>query len=354
MKSENLPAVPMTVTAPVTVIDADYEPQAAHVPLAHYLWILRRHAWKIAGGVLATTLATLIVSLRLTPIYESTATIDIDRRMPTGVLGQEASEIVNNDADQFLATQVKLIQSDSVLRPVVDKFHLREVEKGALEEAVDTSAASLEAPVILKHLQVTRPPNTYILQISYRSPNRQLAADVANQIAISYLAHTYRIRYKATASLSDFMERQLEELKAQMEKSSQNLSSFERELNVINPEEKTNILSARLLQLNEEYTKAQADRVKKEAAYGSIKDGTLAAAQVSTQGEALKKLTENLNEAHSSFAEVKNHYGINHPEYKKAQTKVQELESQIEATKRSIAQRIEIEYHEAVDREGML
>src|SRR5271166_5758526 len=156
----NLPVVPETyrASAPVAVIDADYEPQAAHVPLAHYLWILRRHAWKIAGGVLATTLATLIVSLRLTPIYESTATIDIDRRMPTGVLGQEASEIVNNDADQFLATQVKLIQSDSVMRPVVDKFHLRDVEKDALEEAVDKSATSLEAPVILKHLQVTRPP----------------------------------------------------------------------------------------------------------------------------------------------------------------------------------------------------
>src|SRR5580692_6943492 len=184
MKSENLPAVPETyrAAAPIAVIDADYEPQPAHVPLAHYLWILRRHALKIAGGALATTLATLIVSLRLTPIYESTVTIDIDRRMPTGVLGQEASEIVNNDADQFLATQVKLIQSDSVLRPVVDKFHLRDVEKDALEEAVDKSATSLEAPVILKHLKVTRPPNTYLLKISYRSSNRQLAADVANEI----------------------------------------------------------------------------------------------------------------------------------------------------------------------------
>jgi hypothetical protein len=65
----------------------------------------------------ATVLATLVVSLRLTPIYESTTTIDIDRQMPTGVLGQEALQNATNDADQFLATQVKLIQSDSVLRP---------------------------------------------------------------------------------------------------------------------------------------------------------------------------------------------------------------------------------------------
>jgi polysaccharide biosynthesis transport protein len=339
--------------APV-VLDADYEPQVAHVPLAHYLWILRRHAWKIAGGVAATVLATLIVSLRLTPIYESTATIDIDRRMPTNVLGAEATEVANNDADQFLATQVKLIQSDSVVRPVVDKYQLRTVEKDALEEAIDQSAASLDAPVILKHLQIARPPNTYILQIGYRSANRQLAADVANAIAQSYLAHTYRIRYKATASLGEFMERQLEELKAQMEKSSDALAKFERDLSVINPEEKTNIISARLLDLNSEYTKAQADRVSKEAAYNSVQSGTLETAQASSQGEALKKLTEALNEAEQKFADVKKTFGVKHPEYPKAQARVEEIQSQISATRAGIVQRVEAEYRQAANRETML
>jgi capsular exopolysaccharide synthesis family protein len=353
----NAPVIPeyRAITASNTaVLDAEYEPQATHVPLSHYLWILRRHGWKIAGFVVAVVLATLIVSLRLTPIYESTTTVDVDRQMPTGVLGPEAMQNAINDADQFLATQVKLIQSDSVLRPVVDKYRLRDVEKDALEEAIDKSATSIEAPVVLKHLKVTRPPNTYLLLIGYRSANRQLAADVANEIASSFLAHTYRIRYKATAGLSEFMERQLEELHAKMEKSSGALVQFERELNVINPEEKTNITSARLLQLNTEYTNAQTDRVTKEAAYASVKSGTLAAAQVSTQGEALKKLTDSLNDAEQKFAEVKNHYGINHPEFKKAQSRVQELETQVAATRSSIAQRVEIEYRESVNREKML
>lgn len=366
MTPQNLPAVPdnfrsypQAASSPLApfappVIDAEFEPEAAHVPLAHYLWILRRHAWKIAIGVVATTVAALIVSLRLTPIYESTATIDIDRRMPTGVLGQEATEMVNNDADQFLATQVKLIQSDSVLRPVVDKFHLREVEKDALEEAIDKSPTSLEAPVILKHLQVTRPPNTYILQISYRSSNRQLAADVANEIAVSYLAHTYRIRYKATASLSEFMERQLEELKAQMEKSSEALARYERDLSVINPEQKTNILSARLLELNTEYTKAQAKRVQAEAAWDAVKSGSLESAEASSQGEALKKLTESLDQEQQKFAEMKNHYGVNHPEYQKEQALIAEIETQISRARADIGQRVESEYHEAADSEAML
>src|SRR6202012_4039873 len=216
--------------------------------------------------------------------------------------------------------------------PVVDKYRLREVEQDALEEAVDQSATSLEAPVILKHLQVTRPPNTYILQVSYRSQNRQLAADVANEIAVSYLAHTYRIRYKATAGLSEFMERQLEELKAQMEKSSEALAKYERDLSVINPEEKTNILSARLLELNTEYTKAQARRVAMEAAYNAVKDGSLQSAQASTQGDALKQLTESLDREQQKFAEMKNHYGVNHPESQKQQALIEEIQKQIETT----------------------
>ena len=336
------------------IVDAEFEPQAVQVPLAHYLWILRRHAWRIGAFIATVTLATLVVSLRLTPIYESTTTVDIDRQQPTGVLGQEAAQNTTNDADQYLATQIRLIESDSVLRPVVDKFNLRTVEKDALEQAIDQSPTSLEAPVILKNLKVTRPPNTYILLIGYRSPNRQLAAAVANEVALSYLAHSYRIRFKATESLSEFMERQLEELHAKMERSSAALAQFEKELNVINPEEKTSILSARLLELNTEYTKTQANRVAKEAAYDSVKDGTLEAAQVSTQGEALKKITENLNEANEKFAEVKRHYGINHPEYQKAQTRVTELESQINSTRASIAQRVEVEYREAANRETML
>ena len=349
-----LPTVPEVYRAAAPVIDAEFETQPAHVPLAHYLWILRRHGWKIAGFVAATMIATLIVSLRLTPIYESTSTVDIDRRMPTGVLGKDAVEAVGNDADQFLATQVKLIESDSVLRPVVDKFRLREVEKDALEEAPDKSALSLEAPIVLKQLRVARPPNTYILQISYRSPNRQLAADVANAIAQSYLAHTYRIRYKATQGLGEFMERQLEELRAKMEKSSAALVQFERELNVINPEEKTSILSSRLLQLNTEFTNAQADRVRKESGYISVKNGTLAAAQVSTQGEALKKLTETLDEAQQKFAEAKTHYGVNHPEYKKADSRVNEIQAQSETTQASVGERVEVEYRQAQNRETML
>lgn len=326
-------------------------PEKSAVPLAHYLWLFKRHRWKIFAFVFACVAATVVVSVRLTPVYESTVTVDIDRQMPSAVIGQDATRMPANDADQFLATQVKLIQSDSVLRPIADQYHLLEIEKDSSEKP---SQAQEDAPILLKKLKVSRPPNTYLLLISYRSTDPHLAADVANGVARSYVEHTYNIRFRSSAALSSFMEKQLEELKAKMERSSAALAQFERELNVINPEQKTSILSARLLQLNTEYTNAQTDRVRKESAWKSVQSGSLESAQVSTQGDNLKTISGKLDEARQKFADVKTHYGANHPEYRKAAVQVEEIERQLRDSRLNAAQRVEVEYRESVSRENML
>jgi capsular exopolysaccharide synthesis family protein len=330
------------------------EPEEQAVPLSHYLWILKRHRWKILSFVVVGVAATIVVSSRITPVYESTATIDVDRQMPSDAVGQDSSRPAANDADQFLATQVKLIQADSVLRPVVQRFHIAGAEIDSLANTKVPTTRAEDAPVKLKRLTVTRPPNTYLLLIAYRSPDPQRAADVANAIADSYRERTFQIRFRASADLSIFMEKQMEELKAKMERSSEALANFEKDLNVINPEEKTSILSSRLLQLNTEYTNAQADRVRKQAAFDSVKGGSMEAAQASTQGEQLRKLADKLDEAKQKFAVVAVQYGQNHQEYKKASSEVTELQRQFDSLKAGIGQRMEVEYQESVNREAML
>src|ERR1700733_11581476 len=131
-KNRNLPALPpsnygLTYYAPIPA-PQESEPEEQAVPFSHYLWILKRHRWKILAFVLTCSLATLVVAKRLTPIYESTATIDVDRQTPTGIIGQDSVRMASNDADQYLATQMDLIKADSVLRPVVEKFNLLEIE----------------------------------------------------------------------------------------------------------------------------------------------------------------------------------------------------------------------------------
>jgi capsular exopolysaccharide synthesis family protein len=350
--ANNLPAMAYYPAFPP---QQEFEPEAPAVPLSHYLWILRRHLWKIIAFVASCVLATAVVSARLQPIYESTATVDVDRQDPSEVVGQDSTRSsAPSAADQFLATQVKLIQSDAVLRPVAEQFHLLDREGQLKRMSSEKAQEPAQSPVALSHLKVTRPPNTYLLLISYRSPDPALAADVANAIANSYLAHTYDIRITSSASLSIFMEKQLDELKAKMEKSSLALAQFEKDLDVINPEEKTNILSARLLQLNTEYTNAQAERISKEAALNALKSGSLEAVQVSSQGQDLAKLNDSLNQARQRFALVKSTYGTTHPEYRKAASELAEVEKQFEDTRSNITERIAVEYREALNREQLL
>lgn len=325
------------------------------VPLTHYLWAIKRHAWKIGAWVVLCMLGTFLVSVRLAPIYESVATIDIDRQAPSAIVGQEAARAAGpNDADQFLATQVKLLQSDAVLRPIAAKYKLLEHEGQTKGLSEDKIKALVAAPVTLKKLSVSRPPATYLLEVAYRSSDPELAANVANAISKSYLEHTYRIRLTSSSTLSSFMSQQLDELKAKMEQSGQRLAAFERELNVISPEEKTSILSARLLQLNTEYTNAQADRVRKESAYDSMKNGSLEAAQVSSQGEALQRLSDRLNEAKQRHSLTRTTWGPNSPEFRKSSGDVAELQRQFDETRHSIGKRIEVEYRTALSREQML
>ena len=237
-----------------------------------------------------------------------------------------------------------------MLRPVEARFDLRKAEH---QSPAYASGRGEEAPVALKRLTVMRPPNTYLLQISYRSEDPQLAADAANAIAQSYLEHTYNIRIRSSASVSEFMERQLEELKAKMERSGQALAKFERDLSVVNPEEKTNILASRLLQLNSDYTAAQGDRLKKEAAYDSVKGGSLDAALATPQGEPLRKLAEHVNEARENLAGVESFYGSKHPEYRRAEAKLADAQAAFDSTRESIRRRVEADFAEAREREQM-
>jgi len=345
-------------TAPFTLpprLEFQKDPMPPGLSLSQYLWVIKRHRWKLLTFVIFSVAATIIVSKRLTPLYEATAVIDIDRQTPTAVLGDINPMAASaEDTQNFLATQERMIQSDAVLRPVVEKYHLMSNEYRKLEKDKILSSRLKDAPIELKGLRITQPPHTFLLLITYRSPDPQLSADVANDVANSYIRHTYDIRFEAASQLTGYMEKQLAELKAKMEQSAAALATFEKDLDVINPEEKTDIFSARLLQLNTDLTSAEADRASKEAAYNAVQSGSLQAAEASDQGEQLRALEERLREAQERFAQVQTQFGSEHPTYRKARNEIDELERQIGGLQQSIAQRVAVAYHQAVNREALL
>jgi len=339
-------AVPAIVerASPMFPIDGDIAGmEGERMALPQYFASLRRHWLRIVVLCIASVLAAYIISKRITPVYESTASLEIDRQNPAGLIGHDAAPSFINDSDQYIDTQIRIIQQDSVLRPVAEQF-------GLISQAQDDALA----PVHLKHLRVVRPPNTYLLQISYRSGDPVLAADVANAIAQSYLQYTFRSRLADSKGHTEFMEHQLDELRATMEKSSAAVTAFERELGVVDADEKTNILSARLMQLNTEYTNAQADRIKKEAEFTGLKEGSVSAAEASDQGDGLKRLNDQLHEAEQKFSDVKQHFGPRHPEYLRQAALISELRSQIQNTVESVTNRARVTFQDASNRENIL
>ena len=340
------------------VVPGQYPEMEAAQPAVsptHYLLVIWRQRWKIIAFVATCMLATYLISARLTPIYEATAKINVDRHVNNNVVGPESNQIsAGEDTENYIDTQMEVIQSDSVLRPVAERYNLLQLESQLEHLGSENMRRKIGAPIALKQLHVTRPLNTYLVDISYRSPDPKLAADVANAIANSFIQHNFETKVKSSGAISDFMSKSLEDLQAKMEQSSQRLAQFEKDMNVINPEEKSSLTAARIQALNAEYTQAQADRVKKEAAFNAVQNGDVAAEMNSSQAEELNKLHESLNQAKTRMADVASIYGPNNNEYRKAANHVEEIERQFDEARKNVNRRVSVEYQQALDHEEML
>jgi succinoglycan biosynthesis transport protein ExoP len=321
----------------------------------HYLLVIWRQRWKIIAFVATCLLATYLISARLTPIYEATAKIDVDRHINQTVVGPEQSPVSSgDDVEAFLATQREIILSDAVVRPVAERYNLLQLESQLDRLGGENIRRKLGAPITLKYLDVTRPLNTYLLDINYRSPDPKLAADVANAVANSFVQHNFDIKMRNSGYLSVYVQKQLEDLKAKMERSSEALAAFEKEMNVINPEEKTSIIADRIKQLNTEFTQAQADRAHKEAALNSVQNGSVAAQMNSTQADELNKLQDRLNQANTNLADKASIYGANNKEYQKAANAVAELQRQFEEARKNVSARVDSDYQQSRTKEALL
>ena len=103
-----LPPQPPYQTPPA---HGEFEATQPSVAPSHYVTVVWRQKWKILFFMAVTMFAAFLVSARLTPVYEATAKIDVDRALPTSVVGNEAnqSNISGDDSDAFMATQMELI-----------------------------------------------------------------------------------------------------------------------------------------------------------------------------------------------------------------------------------------------------
>jgi succinoglycan biosynthesis transport protein ExoP len=326
-------------------------------PLTFYVAIVRSH-WEMIAVLSIALTALVALACALAPaVNVGSALIAIDRQAMPETIGSD--HLMTTGDDQFMATQQGLLQADTILRPVAERYNLLEREHQLRRfwfwrYSREKEVAIRSAPIVLRHLKVERNPNTYLLTITYRDTNPQVAANVANAIADSYLREIFETRTREAGRLTSSMERQLIDLKQKMESTHNALMVYQRDLGTADPEQKTSVLVARLQALNTENSVAQADRIAKEAVYREAKDGSLPEVEVSGQSSDLSKDVEKLQIAKANLALVGATYGDKHPEYRKAAAQVEEASAALDESRRNVFSRIGVDYRQTLVRERML
>ena len=131
----------------------------------------------------------------------------------------------------------------------------------------DSNRASALLGAFRGKLHVTLIPNTRIIEIHYTSADPQLAASAVNTLAATYVEQNFKTKFESTMQASDWLSKQLVDLQMKVETSQEKLVRYQKEHEILGTDEKSNIITEKLNELNREMTTAEFDRMQKEAVY---------------------------------------------------------------------------------------
>jgi succinoglycan biosynthesis transport protein ExoP len=168
------------------------------------------------------------------------------------------------------------LQAETILRPITDRYRLLERERQLrhhwfLYYLATKERAIRNGAVKLKHLRIEHDPKTYLLTITYGDRDPQIAADVANAVADSYLRNISEARIKEVGALNASVEQQLNELKEHLESIDSARVAPQRAPLTVNPEERSNVLLSTPQLPRTPIRAAEGNRVPNEAAYRKAK-----------------------------------------------------------------------------------
>src|SRR5579864_5005308 len=341
--------------------------------------VLLKRKWVIVGVLTTIFSIVAIASLRMTPIYEATGTIEINK--PDANLNFQNSATFNVDSydPTELETEIKILQSDLLATQVIRELNL---DRGPeLNGQAPPSPSSIDlAPDPLQsdptrvsaavggfksNLKVALSQNTRIIEVHYRSPDPQMAANVVNTLMQTYVENNYKARFESTMQASDWLTKQLVDLQMKVETDEEKLVRYQKEHEILGTDEKQNIIMSKLDELNKALTEAESDRMDKEALYRLVESGdpdAIAASSSSvTQGpnsQSASVLLENLRtkqvDLKIQVADLSTQFGPSYPKLTQLNNQLKEIDLQIQAEMKKIASKVRGQYMTALQREDML
>jgi capsular exopolysaccharide family len=339
----------------------DLSPREPH--LYDYLLILRKHQWLILSFLLAVVTIVSIATFRMQPVYTATARIEIDRENSNLLPFQGADSYdYMMDLDNYIETQSRVLTSQTLALQTIRNSGLiphNELPGGSWSEAINSgSLANHRRPpelgAFLGSLTVKRVPQSRLLDVSFESTSPDLAAQILNAHISNFMEQNFRSKYDATAKATAWLTDQLSELKVKVQNSEDARLAYERQHQIWELDDRQNITTQRLSDLNKELTGAQSDRMRREALYEFAKAGNIDAVPQLRENNMLQELSRKRSEQYSMFVDALNQYGPNFPRVKRLQAQMKELDALMNNEKLNILEALGNDYNAARQREGLL
>ena len=175
-----------------------------------------------------------------------------------------------------------------------------------------------------------------------------------NAVVNSYTERNFRTSYNSAMQVSDWLSKQMDDLKAKAEESQRKLADLQKTTGMIGVDESDNIVTEKLKQLDEQLTTVQSDRIVKEARYRIADSGNPELIATTVPDATLQLLRSQQAELRVQFAQISTKFGSGYPKVTELASQMTQVDQAVAAELHNLAERYRNEYLAAASSESML
>lgn len=341
------------------------------------LWsLVYRNRFLMLSIMVLVVAAGIALTMLTSPIYRAAARVQIDQQTAKIVTDGDVEPSVGaQDADRFLQTQVDIIKSRSLAQRVAAKLNLLGDEKFLIAMQVAPATKAKGAfdlrttrreqvlDVLQKGLSVDLPFNSRIAAIQFSSPDRMLAAKVANSFADNLITSNLDRKFDASSYARQFLERELAKTRGRLEQSERSAIAYARNARLIDASsgsdgsDKTgpkSLTTSSLVQLNTSLSALTAARVASEQRWRQAQTGDLMSMPEVLANQTIQQLQQQRAKARSEYEQELQRRKANFPDMIQAAALIKEFDRQIMQVAESIRASIRDQYEVARRQEAAL
>ncbi|MGD0013246.1 MAG: polysaccharide biosynthesis tyrosine autokinase [Bryobacteraceae bacterium] len=336
---------------------------SAHSGLLEYWRILQRRKGTLVLCSFLAGLAACLYTFPQTPIYQAHALIEIQSMNENFLNMREVNPTTDTTMyypEYDLQTQVRVLQSRTLLERVDAKLKNHPRPPAPAGSRLDAWRRAMGLPdskptaQTAADVRVRAQVNTRLIDISCDSNDPRYAADFVNTLTAEYIEQNLESRWQTTQSTGAWLARQMEDVRIKLERSDAELQNYARMTGLLFTSEKNNLAEERLRQLQDELSKAQADRVGKQSRYELASSASIDSLPDVVDDATVRDQYSKLLELRRQRADLATSYTPAHPRVKRLQSQIAETEASLIQQREMIVRRIRNDFEAARRRETLL